>query len=454
MAYIVGEGADMAMVDCHASHDHGCYEGKKVLRPVPKSENEQFSNTFFSEGNGGESRKSFHGYPNGYAQLISSPKEFHLEPMQIDTWNRDNPSLEFVAGPEPAASQAPPGASYSGILECPCTDRISKVNGSICSDDFGCLPFNLACLEEPGSTLISNGNKICNLDTYNGGQQCCPHQSILLDRDQNPWPDVKQTYRLKFRFYYQAYVPTADRVSASHQDLRRLYWQTEAWAGEYDIPPGAESYGHDDGATAMTDDGQYTYTITSEWTAGEMIDLDDCDWRNTSACSGQYKDSEGVYMVYAGGHCHAPNCVSIELWNQDTGELYCRQLPMFGKGDITNDKFDDKGYATLPPCVWSDDASEDLPTRPRVPFDAKLYSVAVQNSTYGSVPKLSLFFDFIELCYFKDRISSTIYHTHLTGASLTLPSHPPTPRHPVVSLRRYSHTGQMASWQMRGALYY
>mmetsp|Transcript_61932 Transcript_61932/g.170520 ORF Transcript_61932/g.170520 Transcript_61932/m.170520 type:complete len:229 (-) Transcript_61932:1106-1792(-) len=228
MAYIVGEGADMAMVDCHASHDHGCYEGKKVLRPVPKSENEQFSNTFFSEGNGGESRKSFHGYPNGYAQLISSPKEFHLEPMQIDTWNRDNPSLEFVAGPEPAASQAPPGASYSGILECPCTDRISKVNGSICSDDFGCLPFNLACLEEPGSTLISNGNKICNLDTYNGGQQCCPHQSILLDRDQNPWPDVKQTYRLKFRFYYQAYVPTADRVSASHQDLRRLYWQTEA----------------------------------------------------------------------------------------------------------------------------------------------------------------------------------------------------------------------------------
>ena len=28
---------------------------------------------FISEGNGGESRKSFHGYPQGFAQLIESP---------------------------------------------------------------------------------------------------------------------------------------------------------------------------------------------------------------------------------------------------------------------------------------------------------------------------------------------------------------------------------------------
>ena len=70
-------------------------------------------------------------------------------------------------------------------------------------------------------------------------------------------------------------------------------------------------------------------------------------------------------------------------------------MPSFGQGDIDHDKFDDKGYVTLPPCVWSDDDTEDLPTRPRVPFDANLYSKAVQNNTHG-------------------------------------------------------HTGQMASWQMRG----
>jgi len=85
---------------------------------------------FFSEGNGGESRKSYHGYPKGMAQLIDSPTEFVMTPMQIDTWNRNTSYGEpFVPGPEPTSSQAPrtgPDAIYSGHLECPCTDRIVK----------------------------------------------------------------------------------------------------------------------------------------------------------------------------------------------------------------------------------------------------------------------------------------------------------------------------------------
>ena len=63
----------------------------------------------FSEGNGGESRKSFHGYPKGYAQLIQSPDSWHITPMQIDTRNRDcgvtpadvGKCTQFVPGPEP-----------------------------------------------------------------------------------------------------------------------------------------------------------------------------------------------------------------------------------------------------------------------------------------------------------------------------------------------------------------
>jgi hypothetical protein len=38
---------------------------------------------FFSEGNGGEMRKSYHGYPKGFAQLIDSPTEFVMTPMQV-----------------------------------------------------------------------------------------------------------------------------------------------------------------------------------------------------------------------------------------------------------------------------------------------------------------------------------------------------------------------------------
>jgi hypothetical protein len=38
---------------------------------------------WFSEGNGGEMRRSYHGYPKGYAQLIQSPDTFHVVPMQM-----------------------------------------------------------------------------------------------------------------------------------------------------------------------------------------------------------------------------------------------------------------------------------------------------------------------------------------------------------------------------------
>ena len=55
----------------------------------------------FTSGDGGEFRKSFHGFPFGYAQLVHSPQTFQFNPMQIDTWNRDemkNVSAPFVPG--------------------------------------------------------------------------------------------------------------------------------------------------------------------------------------------------------------------------------------------------------------------------------------------------------------------------------------------------------------------
>ena len=85
----------------------------------------------FSEGNGGESRKSYHGYPSGFAQLIESPQSYHLTPMQIDTRNRQcgatindiNNCTSFIPGDEPLQSRygrgwdKQIGTNYSGLLE-------------------------------------------------------------------------------------------------------------------------------------------------------------------------------------------------------------------------------------------------------------------------------------------------------------------------------------------------
>ena len=87
----------------------------------------------FSSANGGEYRKTYHGFAPSYAVKLDSPKQIQITPMQIDTWNRDemkfNGSMrsKFVPGPLPRASQAPINASYSGLLECPMTTRLERV---------------------------------------------------------------------------------------------------------------------------------------------------------------------------------------------------------------------------------------------------------------------------------------------------------------------------------------
>merc|ERR1719433_1979019 len=102
-----------------------------ALRADPKIPASQM----FSEGNGGESRRSYHGYPEGFAQLIESPQTWRIIPMQIDTRNRDcgvtpadiHNCTTFTPGPEPRQARygrgIPANTTYSGVLECPCNGR-------------------------------------------------------------------------------------------------------------------------------------------------------------------------------------------------------------------------------------------------------------------------------------------------------------------------------------------
>ena len=69
----------------------------------------------------------------------------------------------------------------------------------------------------------------------------------------------------------------------------------------------------------------------------------------------RWQDTRGVELIYAGGHCHAPTCISMELWNNDTGELLCRNIATYGGSGartIAGGRFDEAGYLALPPCLW------------------------------------------------------------------------------------------------------
>lgn len=118
-------------------------------------------------GNGGEYRKTFHGSAPGFVQIIESPTEMQITPMQIDTWNRDKMNLTgnspFVSGPVPRNSLAPTvgvDALYSGLLECPLTTRITKniesnydLLGSGRCDDKGLIATAAECFSAAAKAL-------------------------------------------------------------------------------------------------------------------------------------------------------------------------------------------------------------------------------------------------------------------------------------------------------------
>ena len=131
---------------------------------------------------------------------------------------------------------------------------------------------------------------------------------------------------------------------------------------------------------SLTGFGYYQYEITSTFAVRDF--LYDCQ---ETDCGYDWPDG-GVELVYAGPHCHAPSCLGMELYNDDSGEVLCSMKPIYGTGD-PEDKFDEKGYAALPPCLWGDGAGDDedavLPQRPFLSFGTNLRSVAKQNSTFG-----------------------------------------------------------------------
>eukprot|EP00928_Gymnodinium_smaydae_P022060 TRINITY_DN18651_c0_g1_i1.p1 TRINITY_DN18651_c0_g1~~TRINITY_DN18651_c0_g1_i1.p1 ORF type:complete len:647 (-),score=33.36 TRINITY_DN18651_c0_g1_i1:127-1860(-) len=128
-------------------------------------------------GNGGEVRLSYHGLPKGYAQVLFSPDTFHVSPMIVDTFNRNQSGLQFMAGPLPQACEAPPNATYSGLLECPCSTRLKKQWGMTYT-----LLNNGACKENvvnssecfaAGRSLVPGGAYVDEIESNSSYASAC-----------------------------------------------------------------------------------------------------------------------------------------------------------------------------------------------------------------------------------------------------------------------------------------
>jgi len=260
--------------------------------------------------------------------------------------------------------------------------------GKMCNaDGSGCGSFVKSCLtHEQGGDLAAQKNPTCNSADYAGGLRCCAHGRIMLDADQEQRPELLR-YHMKFRFWFQEYVPsgasktpqgTTQNTTASHFNLPRIYFQTEANAGEYDIPPAFATKENPD-IPGYPGWPIGKLTPGTECT-GQCPDGPDCACVHTIT----YNHSvSNMRLIYAGGHCHAPSCIGIWLYRNDPGhemELLCHQAPLYGQGNVTHDKYDEAGYVTLPPCLWGED--DGLHPSVLLPSNTQLVSIKKNVNTH------------------------------------------------------------------------
>lgn len=248
-----------------------------------------------------------------------------------------------------------------GERSCVCRDGLRHfINGNP-------FPYPSNCWAPPLSDVLAQRNPSCFGDTYGGGKKCCIHGHFLLDADQEV-PESTQEYRLKFRFYFEEYSPGP---KPSHVNLIRLYHMTEMRNGEYDIVP----------CLPGTPPESCVQVLTARWKVRDMMRA--CPSGQRVDCTGSDSTDAskvaGLHLLYAGPHCHAPDCLSMELYNADTGRLLCRMEPEFGASD---EVYDERGYVALPPCLWGD-ISEGLQQPELLPLDTTLLSIKRNNNTVG-----------------------------------------------------------------------
>merc|ERR1712086_15523 len=89
-------------------------------------------------------------------------------------------------------------------------------------------------------------------------------------------------------------------------------------------------------------------------------------------------------LMYAAAHCHAPSCMSLELWDVDQNKLLCRNEATIGAGGASHVMNETGFVVAIPPCVWGDaPVEEGLLPPPRIHLESNLTCIKNSNNTNG-----------------------------------------------------------------------
>jgi len=243
------------------------------------------------------------------------------------------------------------------VSSCLCapteTNYLSYMNSTM-------TEYNVYCAPEPRGDMAQQKNPACKMATYQGGIWCCHHQWFLTDIDQDHMipPDV-DTYYLKFRFYYEEYVPGDSKNPPSHQHLHHWVFLIDAEVNDYE-------------EVKCSDGTMCEGSISAHLTARNM---------GIEDVPAQFS---GIMPLVIAAHCHAPSCIREELYNADTGDLLCRVTALYGNG---TEAHNEAGYIALPPCLFG---HEDGLRKPVVLSpDTNLMAIKVFNNTFRHLGQMA-----------------------------------------------------------------
>lgn len=262
------------------------------------------------------------------------------------------------------ATSTPFGRAKGVLRYTPTSQAVDIGNGTAQTFD------GHKCAEYPATTLLNQSNPTCDIRHYVGGQWACHHMWSLLDADQRiPWTDQPLVFHHKYRFFVQPYDPalhTKVTLGETHGSIMLI---GSPW--EFDVPkcaPGIK------GCSLV--DGTWIHTVS-----GSMM--------------GNHT------FVTLNNHCHAPTCLSVQVFacakgtrledcNAATGKLICQTSPVYGGSGnpaIAGTRFDEPGYIAIPDCIWGD---KQYGLEPPVNLDnVPLHVVKTANATWGHYGEMS-----------------------------------------------------------------
>lgn len=237
------------------------------------------------------------------------------------------------------------------------------------------LPYDVYCAPEPRGDMLEHGdgtgrnvsNAACKMQTYNGGLHCCQNGYMLTDVEQEPLiPNATDTYFLKWRYYFQEYVPGTPTTPPSHKHLHHWVFLIDEAVNDYEEDNVQDAYG-------KPSIGRITAHIT-----GAQMGIED-----TPAVYNRFTP-----MVMT-PHCHAPSCMREELWNADTGEIICNVTANYGSPQYgsLHDVFNEANYISIPPCLFGYQPGLQFPFN--LTASTKLTAIKYFNNTFRHLGQMA-----------------------------------------------------------------